>query len=287
MDENSIARLQVKELKRRFESYNTVTVDDFYDFYKEIYGEIKRSTVRWYLYELKNNKVIRNVSRGVYSFTDSSISSIQEYVVITMDIIQSSDIEYREFNNILKRKVEKLNNIIDEQYEYQSEYNVSQGDEVQIMCPFDRRISSLFLITLAYLHPLKVRYGISIGEYNGDILRNSWEMNGPIFWNARDSLLDFKESKGYDGAIVSEHTVANRICSNLLKVINILVNRISDKQWDAIKYELSGYDFQDSIYELNISKTSYYDRISTSNMNQILDSLRAIFEIMEFRGKLD
>ncbi|QUH26425.1 SatD family protein [Serpentinicella alkaliphila] len=280
-------RLHIDELKKRFEKYNTISVNDFNDFYKEIYGNIKRNTVSWLIYKLKKGKVIKNVSRGHYKLEDFEKIITTDYVVITMDIIKSSNMNYNKFNEELNQKIEALNIVIANTYNYEREFFISQGDEIQILCPFDNRISYLVMITLCYLHPFKARYGVSFGEMDSEIKRNSWEMNGPIFWNARDCLEKLKNSKDYEGLVVSEYNYADKLCNNILPLINKAIGKITDKQWEAIKFELSKTDLDIALAELNISKTSYYDRVNVANIKEIMNSFKSIIEIMKVRRLIE
>lgn len=232
-------RLYIDELKKRFKTSSTISVNDFNEFYREIYGDIKRNTVSWLIYELKKGKVIKNVSRGHYVLEDFEKEITNEYAVITMDIIKFSKMNYDKFNEELNNKIKALNLEIADSYDYEREFFISQGDEIQILCPFDNRISYLIIITLCLLRPFKVRYGISFGKMDGKLKRNSWEMNGPIFGNARDCLTILKSSKDYDGLVVSEYNYADKLCNNILSLINKTFSRITDKQWDAIGSEFS------------------------------------------------
>ncbi|MCT4508418.1 MAG: SatD family protein [Tepidibacter sp.] len=280
---SDIKKLHIDELKKRFDSYDTISVDDFNDFYKDVYGEIKRNTVSWLIYKLKKSRVIRNVSRGQYVLEEDGEDLATEYVVITMDIIKSSEMNYKKFNLELSKKVKELNLAIKHSYNYEREFFISQGDEIQIIYPFGNEIVYLFIITLSYLRPFKVRYGVSFGMSEGELKRNSWEMNGPIFWNARDCLTKLKNSKDYDGLVVSEHNYPDKLCNNILSLINKTIRRITDKQWDAIRFELSKKHMETALEELKISKTSYYDRLYVSNLEEIIKSLETIVQIMKKR----
>ena len=97
MSEISTEKLHIDELKKKLELNTTISVNQFFEFYKEIYGEIKKTTVRWYISELKKSGVIRNISRGHYVFENSIRQSGNEYIVITLDIIKSSKLDYKEF----------------------------------------------------------------------------------------------------------------------------------------------------------------------------------------------
>lgn len=280
-------RLHIKELKKRFLQKKIITVSDFNEFYGEVFGVINKGTVSWYIYELKNKNIIRNISRGQYVLVDSKDADNREFVVITMDIIKSSDMDYIEFNNSLTKKVDELNSIIISEYGYNRSYYISQGDEIQIVCSFDENIGDLFMLTLSYLHPFKVRYGMGIGAIGDELKKNSWEMNGPIFWNARDQLMKLKSAKDYDGLIISDSSQINHVCNNILPIINEMIKKITDKQWDIVKAELSKISIKETMLNIGISKTSYYDRLSGSNLDEIIKAFKAIIRLIEIRRSVN
>ena len=280
-------RLHVKELKRRFSKRKIITVSDFNEFYGEVFGSIKKGTVSWYIYELKNKNVIRNISRGQYVLVDSKDVDDREFIVITMDIIKSSDMDYIEFNNSLTKKVDELNLIISNEYGYNRSYYISQGDEIQIVCDFDENIGNLFMLTLSCLHPFKVRYGMGIGDVGEELKKNSWEMNGPIFWNARDQLMKLKNVKDYDGLIISDSSEIDQVCNNILPIINEMIKKVTDKQWDVVKAELSKISIRETISKIGISKTSYYDRLSGSNLEEIIKAFKAIIRLLRIRRSVN
>lgn len=280
-------RLHVKELKKRFSQKKIITVSDFNEFYVEVFGRINKGTVSWYIHELKNKNIIRNISRGQYVLVDSKYIGHSELIVITMDIIKSSDMDYIEFNNSLTMKVDELNSIINKEYGYNRNYYISQGDEIQIVCNFDENIGNLFMLTLSYLHPFKVRYGMGIGNIGGELKKNSWEMNGPIFWNARDQLMKLKSANDYEGLIISDNSQIDQVCNNILPIIDEMIKKVTDKQWEAVKAELSNISIKETISKLEISKTSYYDRLRSSNLGEIIKAFKAIIDIIKIRRKLN
>ena len=273
--------LEIEELKKRFQTYNTISVDDFKDFYKDIFGDINKNTLSYNIYKLKKNKVIRHVSRGHYVLENFDKKDYTEYVVITMDIIKSSNIDSIKFNSELSQKVEELNQVITKKHNYKRIFYISQGDEIQILCNFNNDLSKLLILALCYLRPYKVRFGISFGQNNEPLKDNSWEMNGPIFWNARDCLNRLKDRVEYEGLIVSDNGITDKLCNNILPLVNKSLIKITDKQWEAIKLELSNVELEVALKQLKISKSSYYERLNTSNITQILNSLDAIFDIIK------
>ncbi len=264
--------LYIKELKEKFKNSSKISVQDFSDFYHEIIIGFNENLIHNYIYELKQRKIIRHISRGYYILSDFDRKN-DKYIVYTMDIIKSTTIDYKEFNKILKSKIRDLNTILKEVYSLNYQYHISRGDEIQILLPFDRNMGEILLLTLSYLHPYKVRYAMSIGNITEEIHDNTWEMNEPIFWSAADILLNIKDKKSYAGNI---NYINNDIINNLMPIINASINKITDKQWEAIKLELSNK--QNTI---NITKSSYYNRIRTSNLEEILFAFHAIYDIMK------
>lgn len=276
-------KLHIEELKREFSKKYIITVDDFNAFYRNVYVNISRKTVSWYIYDLKKKNIIKNVSRGQYVLLDNTKNIYKDYVVITMDVINSSNNDTSRFNYELENKVQDANHLIDLYYNYSRKFSISQGDEIQILCPFDDRLKYLLMIILCCLRPFLVRYAISIGEISDDIMDDSWYMNGPIFWNARDQLNKIKKSKEYTGLVISEYTDVDRYCNNILPLMNKSISRITDKQWEAIKFEVCNIQISQAINKMKISTASYYDRISVSNYHEIIKSIEAVFDIMKVR----
>lgn len=275
--------LHIAELKGKFRNYKMISVDDFFEFYTDVFGNIERNTVSWYIFQLKKMGIIRNISRGQYVLKDAEADDTLGYIVITMDISKSSKLDYQAFNRMLREKIDLINEAIVQIYGHDRAYHISQGDEIQILFPFNEGLGKLMMLTLSYLSPFEVRYGISIGEIDGEIRKNSWEMNGPIFWNARDQLEKVKNKSGYSGRIISGYSQTDQVCNHLLPLINATITRITEKQWEAIRYELLGFDLEQALEKIGITKTSYYDRLSASNLEDVLLSFRALYDLMKIR----
>ena len=278
-------KLHINELKVKFSNKQIISVDDFYDFYKNVFGKINRKTVSWYIYDLKKRNIITHIARGQYALTQNYREESDDYVVITMDVINSTNYETAKFKLEIGDKIKKANYLIEKYYNYDRKFDVFQGDEIQGLFKFDDNIKYLIMIILCCLRPFEVRYGISIGKINDTITDNSWYMNGPIFWNARDQLNEIKNSKEYTGLLVSEHGNADKYCNSILPIINKSISRITEKQWEAIEYEICNVDVNIAIKNMDIGVSSYYDRISVSNYHEIISAIGAILNI-EKQGKL-
>lgn len=279
--------LHIAELEEKFKNYKMISVDDFFQFYTDVFGNIERNTVSWYIFQLKKMGVIRNISRGQYVLKETEADDDQGFIVITMDISKSSKLDYQTFNRMLREKIDLINEAIVQIYGHDRSYHISQGDEIQILFPFNEGLGNLMMLTLSYLSPFEVRYGISIGEIDGEIKKNSWEMNGPIFWNARDQLEKVKNENGYSGRIISGYSQTDQVCNYLLPLMNSTIKRITDKQWEAIRYELLGFDLEQALDKIGITKTSYYERLSASNLDEVMLSFRALYDLMKLRREIN
>lgn len=58
---------RIQQLKDRFENRDAFSQDELHEFYKEFDPELKRSTLRWRIYELKNKGLLKSIKRGWYT----------------------------------------------------------------------------------------------------------------------------------------------------------------------------------------------------------------------------
>lgn len=58
---------RIQDLKNRFENRDAFSQDELHEFYKEFDPDLKRSTLRWRIYELKKKNVLKSIKRGWYS----------------------------------------------------------------------------------------------------------------------------------------------------------------------------------------------------------------------------
>lgn len=65
--------LHIENLKEYFKGRNQFSIADIQSFYQKFEKEIKRSTLDWRIYELKNLGVIQKVGRGIYSLEKGQI----------------------------------------------------------------------------------------------------------------------------------------------------------------------------------------------------------------------
>jgi len=84
---------RIKKLKKRFEGRDFFSQDELHEFYKEFEPELKRSTLRWRIYKLKDKGILRSVKRGWYTLQEKDLWS----PVITEDLRKLYDSVHQEF----------------------------------------------------------------------------------------------------------------------------------------------------------------------------------------------
>lgn len=126
------------------------------------------------------------------------------YFVITCDVINSKKIE--KFDDKLKEKIKILN---DEIENIVVKFSSSRGDEIQGVLSYDKNIFRNIKILRRTLYPLKLRIGIGVGDMEKENIdyNNSWNMNGEIFYLARNSLLNISKEKTIKTKILSEEAM--------------------------------------------------------------------------------
>ncbi len=206
------------------------------------------------------------------------------YIVISADIINSRKYEADELAITLERKLELLNEVVKNEYGIDRKFYSSRGDEIQIIMPFNKSFPKILMLTFSFLRPLKLRVGLGIGEFEGEFKENSWDMNGSIFLYARNKLDELKKSKGYSGLVGTSYNKLDYICKNVLYLNFIFVNMITEKQWEAIKFSLTNKNVSEITGELGITSSSYYERLSKSNLAEILVGFETIYKILGMLG---
>lgn len=287
LEDMEMKEVEIRELKKRFKNKPYITFDDFKNFYTEFKGDIKEPTVRWLIYNLNNEGIIRNIGRGMYTLVDNEKdNSTSKYIVLNLDIVSSTMYKHTEFDKELKIKVSDINKLLKINLGIKSKFNIAQGDSLQIIYESFYGLGDVLITTLANLYPFKARYGASVGEYTDEILDNSFEMNGPLFWNAKDQLDKVSSFKEYMGSISVGIPKIDEVIENLMPLINKGFERITKKQWEAILSNIKGEDLESILKELEISRSSYFERINVSGINEIKKAFKSIDNLISMEGLL-
>ncbi len=119
-----------------------------------------------------------------------------KYIVIDADIINSRSKHFTK--NIFSKQMNLLNESF-KQHVYVP-FSILKGDEIQGVLELDAPIFQIIRFLKAMFMPYNLRIGIGIDEiYQEDeeiSSKNSWELNGPAFFKARDAIDLMDEGKG-------------------------------------------------------------------------------------------
>jgi hypothetical protein len=59
----------IENLKKQFRDKQSFSVEELFDFYRHFEPDLKETTFRWRIYELKVKKIIVSISRGMYTLS--------------------------------------------------------------------------------------------------------------------------------------------------------------------------------------------------------------------------
>ncbi|MGM0524538.1 MAG: SatD family protein [Bacillota bacterium] len=268
-------KLNVNDFQKAFRNTHQINESDLSSYYKKHLGQFSTYHKSDMINQLINEKIIFPVSRTEYRLNRQD-NTEQLFVLMTLDIVASSKVPPEKLDARLRDKLDQLNSVLEQVFHIKRQFHLSRGDEIQIILPYTDQLNDLIILTFAYLYPFKVRYVLSFGIYNGELKDNSWDMNGPIFWQARKGFDDLKEKSAYAGTIVTGIEERDKMYQDILSAINLMISQITDKQWEAIKYHFGHIGYETATKAIGISKTSYYKRIDTSSIHVISRSLAAL-----------
>lgn len=124
-----------------------------------------------------------------------SVNSKNIYVAIIGDIIDSKKIKNRnEVQQKLKHVLSKINPSYDDIIA--ANFIISLGDEFQGLLCQQEKVFEIVNDIEMNMFPIKIRFGISVGKIDTDILKNNTlEIAGPAYYNARKSISILNKKK--------------------------------------------------------------------------------------------
>jgi len=70
----------IKKIKEYFSSNQTFTRKELYDFLEHnFFPNLKETTFRWRVYELKKANIIVSVTRGVFRLSENKVTFVQAF----------------------------------------------------------------------------------------------------------------------------------------------------------------------------------------------------------------
>lgn len=207
-----------------------------------------------------------------------------KHIALIGDIINSKKIDDR-FS--IQTKMETVLSEINNDYkdDIDSNFMITLGDEFQGLLRSPSNITSIIEIIEREMYPVKLRFGIGIGNIDTNIIRETpFGMDGPAYHNARKMLQHIKASE--KKRMVSKTDIMIEIdeapeYSKLINTIFSLTYNIK-KKWKEPQvitineYIHSGHNQEEAAAKLGITQSAVYKRLDSANYYTYVESMRNV-----------
>lgn len=204
---------------------------------------------------------------------------MEKYIAIIADVKGSRAVLDR--GTAQENILETLKNI-NEKYKdvIASKFIVSFGDSFQGLLRNGTQTMNIIMEFDLELYPLKIRYGIGIGEIGTRIYReNSNIVDGKAYHMARNSLDAVKKSEDSKEKIITNIKVSKEgeellLINSLLSLLSILKNNWTENQVQVInKYVEKNYEQVSTADELNRNQSTISRSLEKSNFYSFKNSV--------------
>lgn len=217
------------------------------------------------------------------------------YVAVIGDIVNSKKIaDRREVQNKLQAVLNKIN----EKYadEIASNFMVTLGDEFQGLLKCGKNAINIIAEIEAAMLPVKLRFGIGIGEIYTEINREiPLGTDGPAYHNARRIINELKEKeKKYETGQTNimicsqgENEQTDEILNCILSLCSALKANWSQRQEEIINcYIESGKKQNKAAEKLGIVKSSINKSLNKANYYTYENAIEVVSSALsEIKGK--
>lgn len=207
-------------------------------------------------------------------------------LAIIGDIVDSKSISDRNETQIkLNKALKKLNK--DYEKYIVSKWTITLGDEFQVLLKPNLEIFKILDYISYKMHPLKIRFGIGLGEIFTDIdYKKSIGSDGPAYWRARGAIEFIHENNNYGTSRIAFNSDKedDSIINNLLHYTDWMKENWTSTQREVLHVLLEkniySYNFKqkDLAKAIGISKSAMSRRVSSSGVGLYLSSRNSIAE---------
>lgn len=141
-----------------------------------------------------------------------------------------------------------------------SPFTITLGDEFQALLPGAGGLWLTIAIIQAELYPVRVRFGIGLGEIVTEINHDAaLGMDGPAFHRARDAITLMKDQGGYYRL---EGLPQPALANQALVLLSHLQDKWHKNRFAIFRAYLAGVRVEDIATDLEISKVAVYNNIN-------------------------
>ena len=207
------------------------------------------------------------------------------YIAVIGDIKDSKNLKNRmETQEKLKETLDNIN----QKYEQNisSKFIITLGDEFQgLLCSGERTMELINEIE-RNMHPVKIRFGIGIGEITTEIDRNmAIGADGPGYYKARSAINYLKQNekrKETDTAdirveIEGDNQASETMINTILTLLSVIKGSWSDRQREVIWDMLEHQDGQSNAADrLSVRQPTVQKTLAKGGYYAYIDALKII-----------
>jgi len=218
-----------------------------------------------------------------------------QYIAIIGDIKKSKQLDDRKKIQI---QLQKILNDINIKYtkDIASKFMITLGDEFQGLLGCGENVMSIISEIETKIYPVKIRYGVGIGEMTTDINPDlPLGADGPAYYNARDAIEylknNEKKSKASQANIMimadGESNPTVKLLNTVLSLETVIKSKWTDRQREIIHEYIKNDDNQIKAAEgLSITQSSVQKSLSKANYYTYKEAMDIVSNVLsEIRRK--
>lgn len=187
-----------------------------------------------------------------------------DYAVITGDIIKSRQAKNRlELQSDIEAKLNLINNKFAR--DIATNFQITLGDEFQGMIKSLTAIPIITSTLREHLYPTNVRLSIGLGSITTDMNSSISKMDGPAFHLSRQGINQISKEEERLTIYTTNDEEANNILNAITLLTDILLQKRTDKQWEAIRLYRKEKNLKKVADKLNVKFQNIHKRLQAAH----------------------
>ncbi|WP_069133374.1 SatD family protein [Rhodohalobacter halophilus] len=208
---------------------------------------------------------------------------MSSYIVVIGDIIESKDLKPAVRKDTQHKLEEVFKQLNRQTGRLISPYTITLGDEFQAVYQSAGQLFHDIWTITAQIHPVRIRFAISVGEITTDINREkSLGMDGPAFHIARDRIEQMKDEDTLL-SLVTGNPPYDRLINSSFQILAGNLRTWNKNRFSILKMRYEDMEVKNIARELGLSEVAVYKNIRAGT----LDAIREFTEcISNFLNKM-
>lgn len=211
------------------------------------------------------------------------MKSGENYIAVKIDIVNSRKIEERKKlqEKFLKITQSDANLVFEESII--SRFVVTHGDELQVLLEVGPAVVDIINFFIDEMEPIKIRFGIGIGNLSTIIQPLAIGMDGQAFHFAKEAI-DVAHNKKKYVVVKTESELQTRVFNSFFDLMFSIRDDWSPIQKEIISLTRKGYVQESIASYLNISQPAVSKNLRNAKWKSYYEAeetLKAIFEELD------